>query len=73
MKTIFHFMLVLLIASVTSQHIQTCPTCLGRLEHNSPPFFSEELYQSDNNESNDTHEETRTESETNEQESQDGE
>ena len=41
MKKIFA-LFMLGIASI--QYINSCPTCLGRLEIQSPAFFSDELY-----------------------------
>lgn len=37
------FNICLLIAIVISSSLGGCPTCIGRLEKNSPPFFSEEF------------------------------
>ncbi len=33
-----------LISSLASFHIESCPTCLGRVEKDSPPFFTDEFY-----------------------------
>jgi len=33
-----------LISSIISFQIESCPTCLGRVEKDSPPFFTDEFY-----------------------------
>ncbi len=33
-----------LISSLVSFQIESCPTCLGRIEKESPPFFTDEFY-----------------------------
>ncbi len=33
-----------LISILVSFQIESCPTCLGRIEKDSPPFFTDEFY-----------------------------
>jgi hypothetical protein len=43
------FVMVLFCAALMSPLLQACPTCIGRLDKNTPPFFSaeyDEQYQS---------------------------
>ena len=40
-------LILLMLGLASMQSITGCPTCLGRLELQSPTFFSEELYQLD--------------------------
>ncbi len=38
-------LVVLTVLAVSFQSLLSCPTCIGRLELQSPAFFSDELYQ----------------------------
>jgi hypothetical protein len=40
-------LILLMLGLVIMRTVTGCPTCLGRLELQSPTFFSEELYQLD--------------------------
>lgn len=44
-NTIFSVMLPFL----ATFHLSGCPTCIGHIEKQSPPFFSDEFYQKDTN------------------------
>lgn len=46
---------VLILGIVCAQALTGCPTCIGRLELQSPAFFSDELYRLDSDEINDQH------------------
>ena len=37
-------LVIALIASLASFQSESCPTCLGRIEKESPPFFTDEFY-----------------------------
>ncbi len=44
MKKLILMMAIISICSVF-QMAQSCPTCVGRIQQESPPFFSDEFYQ----------------------------
>ncbi len=48
MKWINQFFILLFLASLGATKLYGCPTCIGRIEKNSPPFFSDEQYQPSN-------------------------
>jgi hypothetical protein len=37
-------LIIALMASIISFQAESCPTCLGRIEKDSPPFFTDEFY-----------------------------
>lgn len=40
-------LVITVLCAVLAQHFMYgCPTCVGRITHDSPPFFSEEFYTS---------------------------
>jgi len=47
MAKIKRLLMFMLAGLMYMQAVNACPTCIGRLELQSPTFFSEELYQLD--------------------------
>lgn len=42
---IFNFCVLCIVLSLFFGVLLSCPTCIGRLSQDSPPFFSDEAYQ----------------------------
>jgi hypothetical protein len=39
----------IILLTITAHTLQACPTCTGRVSQESPPFFSDELYEDTSN------------------------
>lgn len=44
MKYVRRSCIAILISLVIYNFIRTCPTCIGQVNQNTPPFFSDDLY-----------------------------
>jgi hypothetical protein len=50
-RIIIFFLCVALDVEISFYAVQSCPTCVGKISEESPPFFTDECYQAsfDNN------------------------